>query len=111
MLNQLFVDYLSQFNIVSPSFQKFISSLLVFDRGKIGMGTNDPKERLDVNGLIVMRGQASDSSASALLDTLPNYSLIIGGVESAEYGVGRIKFYCKDNVAKYMFELRSIGTM
>lgn len=66
---------------------------MIIDKdGKVGIGTTDPKGKLDVaNDYIVMRRHANDNVASTMLDELPNSSLIVGGPWNEH-----IYFYFKD---------------
>ena len=67
---------------------------MVLKDGNLGIGTKDPKSALDVAGYIVMQKPVADT-ASALLTSLPNSSLIIGGPTRDS-----IVFYWKDESGK-----------
>ena len=71
--------------------------------GKVGIGTTDPQGTLDVAGGAIVMRQATDSKAAdALLDKLPNGSLIVGGPSGET-----IAFFWKDeNGKKYQLSLK-----
>lgn len=71
--------------------------------GKVGIGTSDPQAALDVaGGAIVMRQAADPNSAGALLDKLPNGSLLIGGPS----GENLMFFWKDENGKKYQLSLK-----
>lgn len=60
--------------------------------GNVGIGTTDPQAALDVaSGTIVIRRAAAAAAADALLEKLPNGSLIIGGPNGES-----VAFFWKD---------------
>lgn len=64
--------------------------------GKVGIGTTDPQAALDVaGGAIVMRQATDAAAADALLQKLPNGSLIVGGPSGET-----LTFFWKDESGK-----------
>ncbi|HEX8920355.1 MAG TPA: hypothetical protein VF766_02685, partial [Pyrinomonadaceae bacterium] len=53
--------------------------LLLPNQGNVGVGTISPVIQLQVQGQIAMTQTANDNAAKAILDKLPNSTVILGG--------------------------------